>query len=247
MKTLAVCKREFFSFFSNPLGFITLTCFLFVNGIVLWIILNVSNSPEAPYGAALRLFFGGQGNPFFWMLIFIFIPVITMRLFSEEIKSGSIEILMTSPVSETQIAVGKYLGVFLFYVFLWIPTLAYPLIIAEYSRIELGPIFTGYLGIILVGAAFIQIGMMCSILSKSQVSAGIMCFAVLIFLFLISILKIVINFDSISTILNYIDFIQWLDQFAKGIIDTRPVIFLCSITFGGLYINIKLLEMRKWI
>ena len=246
-KTLAICKREFLSYFTNPLGFITLTCFLLVNGIVFWVIVNVYNSPDAPYGAVLRLFFGGQGNPFFWIFMFIFTPVITMRLFSEEIKSGTIEMLMTAPVSETQIILGKFFGAYLFYIFLWIPTLIYPLIMGYYSRFEAGPVISGYTGVLLVGAAFIQIGMICSSFSKSQVSAGIMCFVVLMLFFLLNVLKYVIPDFGFLSVLTYLDFMEWLDQFAKGIIDTRPIIFLSSIIFGGLYLNIKFVETRKWV
>lgn len=247
-KTLVIAKREFMGYFTNPLGFITLTCFLLVNSIVFWITVNIYNSPEAPYGAVMRLFFGGHGNPFFWIFMFIFTPVITMRLFSEEIKSGTIELLMTAPVSETQIVIGKFFGAYIFYIFLWIPTVFYPLIMGYYSkRLEVGPILSGYCGVFLLGGMFIQIGQLCSSFSKSQVSAAILCFVALMLFFLMNILKYILPETGFLTVLTYLDFMEWLDYFAKGIIDTRPVIFFCSFIICGLFINIKFIETRKWV
>jgi len=244
-KTLVIFKREFNSYFTNPLAFITLTCFLLMNGIIFWVLVSILNEPSAPYGAALRLFFGGTF--FFWLFLFVFIPVITMKLFSEELKTGSIELLITAPVSELQIALGKFLAAFIFYCFLWIPTISYPLILRIFSTIEIGPTISGYFGVLLIGAFFISIGMFCSTLARSQISAAIMTFTVLVALFIIGLLKAIITDPNLIKIFDYINFMEMMETFGKGIIDTRHLIFLTTATISLIFVNIKFLETRKWV
>lgn len=244
-KILILAKRELFSYFTSPLAFITLTCFLILNGIIFWMITDLTNRPESPYGAVMRLFFGG--TIFYWLFLFIFIPVITMKLFSEEIKSGSIELLMTSPVKEFQIVLGKYLGAALFYIFLWTPTIIYPVILNHYTSIDFGPVVSGYAGSILTGLFFISIGMFCSAVTKSQVSSAILSFAVIACVFLSGLLSGFFMDPTTVKFFDYINAMNYMETFGKGIIDSRAIAYLVSCSAGIIFLNIRYLETRKWL
>ena len=152
---LAIVKREFFSYFVSPLAYVVLTAFLFINGYVFYAILLALNSPETPRTALMSLFFT---NVFFWIYMMVIPSIISMRLLSEERKSGSLEALLTAPVSEATVVIGKFVGGWAFFLFLWLPTVAYPLMLSRFSSLDPGPIAAGYLGIALIGAMFIAAG-----------------------------------------------------------------------------------------
>jgi len=124
---LANFLRELRAYFFSPLAYGVMTLLLLVNGGVFWVIVSFLNDPRAQFGAPLQLFFGQ--TIFFWLVLLFVAPVLTMRLISEERRSGTIEVLMTAPVTEGQVIVGKYLAALVFYVFLWAPTLDYELIV----------------------------------------------------------------------------------------------------------------------
>jgi len=208
-------------------------------------IADITNRPDSPYGAVMRLFFGG--TIFYWLFLFVFIPVITMKLFSEEIKSGSIELLITAPLKEYQIVLGKFTGAFLFYIFLWIPTIIYPLILSSYTSIDYGPVLSGYIGSVLIGLLFISIGMFSSTVTKSQVSSAILCFAILAVLFLSGLAGGLFTDEKTIKFLDYINILNYIETFGKGILDTRALIFLISCSAGIIFLNIKYLETRKWV
>ena len=222
-KIYFIFKREFLDYFYNSLGYIIIVIFLLLNGILFWSIINILNNPEITYGAVLKLFFGN--NIYFWFFVLIFIPIITMKLFSNEIQSGTVEMLMTSPVKEYELILGKFFAAFFFYVFMWIPTIIYPIIIYYHKKIDLGPIFTGYLGVILIGTLFISIGLFCSSISKTQISSAILTFFILVMFLLISLTK----------------------NFANGIIPIQKIIFLFSTIITILFLNIEFLKLRKWV
>jgi ABC-2 type transport system permease protein len=240
IQILYIIKREFLDYFYNPLGYILMTCFLLLKGLMFWYIVNVLNSPDTVYGSIMQSFFNQN-------LELFFIPFITMKLFSEEIKSGNIENLITSPVTETQIVIGKFSSAVLLYIVLWLPTIIYPVILNNFIKIEWLTVFTGYLGVILVGIFFVSIGMFCSALTKSQVSSAILSFIIIIFVLLFPLLKELTISQNLINIIEYTNVFNIIDTFSKGVLDTRYIIFLFSITTGIVYINIKFIELRKWI
>ena len=122
-KLAALVHRELLAYFSSPLAYVILTAFLFINGYVFYLIVAFLNDPRTQAMAPLRLIFGG--TIFFWLFLLFVVPVITMRLLAEERRSGTLEVLLTSPVSEGQVVMGKFLAAFVFYLFLWLPTWVY--------------------------------------------------------------------------------------------------------------------------
>ena len=169
-----------------------------------------------------------------------------MRSIAEELRSGTIEPLMTAPVSEAQVVAAKYLAAVTFYLFLWAPTLVYVLIIARSSEVDWGPIASGYLGIFGVGALCMAFGIFSSSVSKSQIVA-----AILTFVLLTSFLFVSLAFDGTSEgvtkeVANHMNLLQHMDEFGKGIVDTRRLIFYSSTSILFLFFSSLALAARKW-
>ncbi|HVR98831.1 MAG TPA: ABC-2 transporter permease [Thermoanaerobaculia bacterium] len=240
----ATFTRELRAYFFSPLAYVVLFFFLVVNGFVFAMIISFLNDPRSPAGRPLDLFFGG--TLFFWLLLLFFTPVLTMRLLSEELRSGSIEVLMTAPVTEGQVVAGKYLAALAFYLFLWLPTLAYAGVVAHYSEVDWGPILAGYLGVLGIGALFLAVGLFASAMTRSQLVAAIITFAMLIFLFSFGLLENLVNSEPIREAFGYLNLWNHMDDFAKGIVDTRRLVYYLSGTLFFLFLTSRALEDRKW-
>ena len=169
---LATFSREFRAYFFSPIAYIVAALLLLVNGGVFWLIVSFLNDPRSQIGAPLELFFGQ--TIFFWLILLFIAPVLTMRLLSEERRSGTIEVLMTAPVTEGQVVTGKYLAALLFYIFLWLATVTYPLLLSYYSEVDWGPVASGYLGVVGIGALFLSVGIFASALTRSQLVAAVL-------------------------------------------------------------------------
>lgn len=240
----AILKKELLSYFFSPLAYIILTAFLLLNGWIFYIILSYLNSPASPHGAVLKAFFGG--TIFYWLYILFIIPALTMRLIAEEKRLGTIETLMTCPVTETQVILSKFSASFVFYIFLWLFTLVYVIILLSYTKIDLMPVLTGYIGIILHGAAFLSAGILASSFSKNQIISAIWAFVILICLFSIGFLYHLIPSGTIKNFIEYLTLWEQMEWFGKGIIDTRAIIYSISITVLFLFLSIQVLKFRKW-
>ncbi|HTQ78524.1 MAG TPA: ABC transporter permease subunit [Thermoanaerobaculia bacterium] len=240
----ATYLRELRAYFFSPLAYVVLFFFLGINGFVFALVVSFLNDPRSPGGPPLSLFFGG--TLFFWLILLFLGPVLTMRLLSEELKTGSIEVLMTAPVTESQVVAGKYLASLTFYLFLWFPTLAYAGIISYWNRVDWGPVAAGYLGILGIGALFLSVGLFASALSKNQLVSAIIAFALLIFLFSFGLVENLVNNETAKKVLGYLNLWDHMDELAKGIIDTRRLIYYFSATLFFLFLTSRALEDRKW-
>jgi ABC-2 type transport system permease protein len=241
---VSVMGRELRAFFFSPLAYIVAALLLLVNGLVFWLIVSYLNDPRAQFGAPLELFFGQ--TIYFWLVLVFVAPVLTMRLLSEERRSGTIEVLMTAPVTAGQVVVGKYLAALLFYCFLWLPTVAYPLLLAYFEEVDWGPILAGYLGVLGIGAVFLAVGLLASSLTKSQLVAAILTFAMLIPLFTFGLLENLFNDESVRQMLSYLNLWQHMEEFGKGIVDTRRLVYYFSATVLFVFLSARALESRKW-
>lgn len=216
-------QKELRHFFYSPIAYVVTAGFLFINGFVFLFVVDYyrSGSPNNPPG---RIFFG-DGNFFFWIMIMITVPAITMRLFAQEKSSGTIEPLLTAPVREGQVVIAKYLASFYFYCFMWLPTLVFIFLLYKYADptltlgkltegtklytptgwqevygrlnkvMDLGPILTGYFGTLAMGAAFLGIGCLMSSIARDQVVAYILGFVSLLFLFSVGFLDSIVQVD----------------------------------------------------
>ena len=235
-----IFKREFRSYFLSPVAYIVITVFLVATGSMFFLTGWFSFGPffiEAR--ADLR--------NFFTLLPWIFsltIPAITMRLISEEIRSGSYEILLTLPVTVRSILIGKFLSALAFVVVMLLPTLAYPLFISNLGELDWGPVVGGYVGAILLAASFISIGILSSALSKNQIVAFIIGLAICMFLILVD--KILLFFPTFLTgFFQFIGADYHFSNITKGIVDSRDVIYFVSMGFLALYTTYLVIEQKK--
>lgn len=238
---LATFRRELRAYFFSPLAYIVLFFFLAVNGIIFIYLVGELSDPRSPGGPPFSYFFRAT-----WLMLLLIAPVLTMRLVSEELRSGSIEVLMTAPVSEGSVIVGKFLAAFAFYAFLWFPTLAYGLVISAYGKVDWGPIAAGYAGVLLIGSLFLAIGIFSSATTKSQLLAAMMTAALLFLLFLLGVFEQLVNGDMAKQALGYISIWNHIDEFASGIVDTRRLVFYLSGTLFFLFLASRALEDKKW-
>ena len=243
-KSLALVRRELMAYFSSPLAYVVLTAFLFFNGYVFWLIIAFLNDPRTQAMAPLRLMFGG--TLFFWLLLLFVVPVITMRLLAEERRTGTLEVLLTSPVSEGQVVIAKFVAALIFYLFLWLPTVVYVLILGSYSSIDPGPVGAGYLGLALLGVLFAAIGLLTSALTRNQIVAAIFAVALLMVLFSTGLLEQLATSPSLKSALSYMNLWDHMDDFARGLVDTRHVVYDLSLAGLFLFLATKALEAKKW-
>ncbi len=243
-KTWAIVRRELIAYFSSPLAYVVLAAFLLMQGYIFYLLVSFLNNPQTQAMTPLRLFFGG--TIFFWLFLLFVVPVITMRLIAEERRSGTIEVLLTSPVTEAQVVVGKFAAAMLFYIALWLPTVLYVLVLMRHSEIDLGPVLAGYVGVLLLGFLFLAVGTFASTLTDNQLIAAIIAFAVMVALFSIGLVEQLIMSSGLKAVLGHMNLWTQMDDFAKGIVDTRHVVY--QLSFGALFLFLaaKSLEVKKW-
>lgn len=218
-----ILNKELKDYFISPIAYIVISIFLLVTGWFFFTTFFLYNQAD------LRNFFS------LLPIIFSFvIPAITMRLFSEELNIGSYEILLTLPVTFTDIILGKFLAGVVFVSVALIPTLSYPIFIAFLGQLDWGPVLGGYIGAVLLGATFTAVGLFASSLTRNQIIAFIVGMMICFFLTLVD--KMLFFFpESLLGIIGYLGADFHFKNIAKGIIDSRDIIYFLSIIFLGLY------------
>ena len=242
---LALTARELKAFWCSPIAYVVGALFLLLEGWTFWLLVAVLNDPRVdPSWTMAQFFFGGTF--FFWFAVLIVAPLLTMRAFSEEKRTGSIEFLLTAPVTDIQVVLSKFLGAWLAYVLLWVFTLPCFLLMRTFTTFDWAPIITGYVGTWLAGAALISLGVLASSLTRNQVIAAVLSFVVLMLLFSVGILDAFIKDPETSTLIRYCSLIDHLRDFSKGILDTRPVIFYVTFTAICLFLTGRVINNPRW-
>jgi ABC-2 type transport system permease protein len=173
------------------------------------------------------------------------VPMITMRTYAEEKRSGTIELLMTSPVTDFQIIVGKFLGAMSLYCAMVGLTLIHMAVLFVYGNPEVKPIFTGYLGLLLLGGCFVSLGLFFSSLTRNQIVAGMFTFAVLLLLWVIDWVGSFTG-PTVEKIVTYLSITGHLEDFLRGVIDTQHVVYYLSFITFGLFITAKAVDSERW-
>ena len=237
--------RELRAYFVSPLAYVVLACFLFIHGISFATLVGYLNDAPSTVGAPMEFFFGG--TILFWLALIFVGPILPMRLLSEERRSGALEILMTAPVTEGQVVLGKYLASLAFYVVLWSPTLVYSLVLWVYSdAVDWGPIASAYLGIFTIGAMFLAVGVFASAVSRNQIVAAILAFSLIFGLLVIGLLEFLSVGEGMREVIAYVNLIQHMDDFARGIVDTRRLVYYLSVAVFFLVLSSRTLALNKW-
>ena len=235
MKILAIMKKELQSYFFSPVAYIVFAAFLLIVGYLFWVILIASKA------ASLEpMLYNGA------FLLLIASPVLTMRLVSEEKKNKTIELLLTSPISPAEIICGKFLASMVLYIILFVLTIQYPIIISHYSNnFDLGPVYCGYIGLILLGASFISVGLFASTISENQIVAAMTSFGILILFWIFGWAKAAMD-NEFGQMLGNLSLFDRYADFLRGILDTGNIIFFVIFTMIWLFLATRVLESDRW-
>lgn len=239
---IAIIKREISTFFSSPAGYLVIAVFLTINGLFLWVFKGAFNILDAGF-ADLSFFF--QLAP--WVLIFL-IPAVTMRSFSDEKKTGTLELLLTKPLSLKSIILGKYFGAVLLIIMALIPTLLYVVTISELGNPtgnwDFGSTLGSYIGLLFLIAAYTAIGIFASTLSENQIAAFIIAVFLCFFMYY--------GFEGLASYNlfgNYDYFISNLgmqshfNSVSRGVLDTRDILYFVSVAI--LFLGMSSLNLQK--
>jgi ABC-2 type transport system permease protein len=179
------------------------------------------------------------------VVLLFFVPMLTMRLFAEEKKSGTIELLLTYPVRDGEVLLGKYLAALALFGILLTLTLLYPAIVARFARVEWGPIATGYLGLLLAGAMFLAIGVFVSSLTENQIVAGFGTFGILLAFWIVG-WGAEFAGGTLRGVLQYLSIGDHLDGFTRGLIDTKDLVYYVTGIGLALFLTLRSLDSKRW-
>lgn len=245
---LTLTRRELAAYFLSFSGYIIIGAATFLAGQSLTVLVS-KLGPDASPVPLIELFYRTE---FFWRIVLLAAPVITMRLFALERASGTFETLMTSPVGDLAVVLAKFSAALIFYTVMWLPMFGCLFIVQHYARqsgaLEAGTVAGMYLGIVLLGALFLAVGCFASALTRSQVVAAMVAFVLGVSLFALGYLAGQPRTeDSWQTrVLNHFALFDQMGDFARGVVDTRAVVLYLSLTFFFLFLTLRAVESRRW-
>jgi ABC-2 type transport system permease protein len=239
-----VMKRELASFFVSPLAYVVLTSWLVWNGVVFWVLTEFYARNAVSSGAAspLSAFFGG--SVLFFIPLLVFVPILAMRLIAGEKQSGTIETLMTAPLSETSVILGKYGASLVMWCVLWLPTVVYAWIMSQHGSVDWGATGSSYFGVFCLGAYFMAVGLLMSTLASTQIIAAVLSFVVLGVLFTVGIGEFVFD-GAAREVCAYVSMWGHMQSFSKGVVDTRYLVFDLSVAVLAVGLSIGALKARR--
>lgn len=229
-----IFRRELRSYFHSPVAYVVIIVFLSIIGWFFTSNLFLMNV------ASMRIVF--ELVP---MIFLFFVPAVTMRLIAEEKKSGTLELLTTKPVRDVEIILGKFLAAWALLAAALAPTLLYVITVSLLGSLDLGPVFTGYLGLLLMGGVYIGIGILASSLTENQIIAFIVSFLIVLALFLMDKVLIYVP-EAITSTMEFLAIDYHFSNIARGVIDSRDIIYFFSLLGVSLYLATLSLERRKW-
>src|SRR6266496_6444896 len=247
-KFYTLLSREVRSYFYSPIAYVVLIFFLIISGIDFYFQVSFMNQRQVQYTVQEAFF----NSVFFWFAFVLIFPLITMRLFAEEFKLGTIEPLMTAPVRDLQVVLAKFFGALVFYIVLWIPTLLYfwifQKITHEPAANSIGAYWGSYLMLLLLGMFYLSVGCLASVVTKNQMVAAIISFSAITLLFFLGLIQfILLDVSSgMRDALGYFSAIEHMGTYSRGIIDTRPVVLYLSMTALLLALTYQAFQARKW-
>jgi ABC-2 type transport system permease protein len=253
--TLAIAGKELRAYFVSPIAYVVLTGFLLLGG---WFFFNLlarfnflltiyssMRNPEAQLRLNLNEFVIAPLLHNLSVVLVILVPVITMRSFAEEKRSGTYELLMTSPLSITEIVAGKFLGAFVFLLIMVGLTAIYPLILLMYGNPEMGIIVAGYVGLLLLATAFVTVGLLTSSFTENQIIASVSCLVLLLLLYVISWPADTAG-ATLGAVLKYLSLTEHFGEMVKGVIDTKDLVYFFTVIALSLFLTHRSVESVRW-
>ncbi len=241
-------RRELSSHFLSWTGYVIVAAVVFLIGVGFTSMLKGLNGEATPIPVT-QLFYE---TLYFWLILLLVSPVITMRSFALEKSSGTYETLMTTPVSEAQVVLAKFTGALLFYLIMWLPLLGCLFIVRAYSNdpstLDPGAVGATFFGIFLLGALYMAVGVFASVITRSQIIAAMVSLALGLSLFMLSFLGAAFSTQTgwVAQLVGYVGLMEHMRDFAQGIVDTRPLVFYVTTTVGFLFLTWKVAESRRW-
>lgn len=235
----AIITKELYTYFVSPIAYFVFFVFTAVSGFLFSVILlNFSFNSESS-SLVMQYLFGNMS-----VILLFFTPALTMKLFAEERKSGTIELLLTSPVTDTEVVLGKFLASLALLLIMLLLTLLFPILITPFGNPDIGPIISGYLGLILLGAAFLSLGVMISSMSKNQIVSALTSFGILLSLWVIGLLSN--RGGKIGNLLGYLSLTEHFEDFSRGVVSLKHIVYYLSFTIACLFATVKSVESSKW-
>ncbi len=248
----AILKRELYVYFSSPIAYVVVTIFLVLSGYLFYsafayfsmISMQAMRMPGVEgmnvTEMVLDPMFGNMS-----VIMLLMMPLLTMRLFAEEKKAGSLELLLSYPIRETELLLGKFAACLAIFVIMLALTWLYPILLWSFAKPDSGPIYTGYLGLFLLGAAFIALGLLVSSITENQIVAAVISFGAILMFWVIGWSDVFVG-SSLGKTLSHLSLLEHFEKFAKGVIDTRDVIYYIDFSILFLFMTMRSLESKKW-
>ena len=250
---LAIANKELRSYFAGPIAYIAIGLWALLYGYFFIAILQFFVRQSMQMGQM------GPGGPTanvnqqlirpllqnVTIMILFVMPMVTMRTYSEEKRSGTIELLLTSPLSDFQIIMGKFLGAMALYSVMLLVTMIHIGLLFVYGNPEWKPIVTTYIGLLLFGGCFVSLGLFISSLTKNQIVAGMVTFAVFLLLWIITWIGS-FSGPTVDQLTQYVSIIDHLEDFSKGVVDTKHLIYYLSFITFGLFLTAKSVDSERW-
>jgi ABC-2 type transport system permease protein len=253
MRWWAVFKKEMWLYFGSPVAYVVFAFFLIISG---WFFSQIFlYYSDASMRAFMQPQFAQTLNiadnvmrPLFSnmaVVLLFFMPMLTMRLFAEEKRSGTIELLLTYPIRDGEVLAGKFVAAAALFVLLLAMTLLYPALIAYFTRVEWGPILSGYLGLLLAGGTFLAVGVLISSLTENQIVAGFGTFGVLLAFWVVGWGSEFAG-PNLRALLQYLSMTDHMDGFSRGVIDTKDLVYYLTAIALALFLTLRSLESKRW-
>jgi len=252
-KIAALYRRELSYYFQSPVAYAVTTLFLLLSGYFFYNLLGYFNlesmrAMQSPMQSGLLSLTSSVLAPLFGNMssvLLLMLPLLTMRLFSEERRSGSAELLFTYPVSDTQVILGKFLAAVTVHAVMLAMTLPVIALLYHFANPETGPILSGYLGLFLMGVAFVAMGLFFSALSESQLVAGAMTFGCALLFLVIGWMTPFVS-GATAAVLAQLSMVKHLDGMARGVIDSNDLVFYLNLTVFFLFMCARVLDSARW-
>lgn len=250
----AIIAKELRSYFVSPVVYVVSAVFLLIYGVLSYLaVVNAGNQAirlMQLQGAAAQLNLNDLVfRPTFYsaaIILMLVLPLLTMRLFAEEKKLRTFELLMTSPIGINEILAGKFLGAYLIYLGLLALTGVVPLILTVFSSFDWNPVLTGYLGLALLGGLFLAIGMLASALTENQIVAAFLSFGLLLVVWLLGGLGSLLGDTPLGNAVSYLSFIEHYDRLVRGLVDTKDLVYYLSGLVLALFLTHRVVESHRW-
>lgn len=249
---LLICRKELNAYFASPIAYLLMAFFALIFGFVIF------NATTDFLRFSFQMQFQGGGGPmsindqiitpllgFSSTITLFLVPMITMRLFAEEKRSGTIELLLTSPITDLQIILGKWLGAVLLFLCVLAMSMINVALLFAWGKPDIKPVLVAYLGLLLQGATLLAVGALISTMTKNQIIAGGVTFFVCLLLWLLS-WSTANDVGTLPQVINYLSIVTHFENFSKGVLETKDIIFYLSMIFFALFVTSRAMESLRW-